>query len=190
MKRGWFIILIVVTLQSSGIICKSETENQAPVMRFVYIPDVSPASPVPIRPHFTINPFIEKLDLKSAETAIKPKACHDFNLSPAPGIADPLFWVLFHLYGDFYGTAKGDSCLFYPTCSHYSRLCIHDYGLVQGMWMTFGRLARSHTNSDGYYPVVIHPEGIRYFDPPEHERIELYLSHSTEVRFDTEFQIN
>lgn len=78
------------------------------------------------------------------------------------------------MYSRFYGRVKGDSCLFYPTCSHYSQLAIRDYGLISGLWMTGGRLIRAHFNFDHFYPVVEAPEGVRWFDPPVHERFEHY----------------
>jgi len=88
----------------------------------------------------------------------------------------PLIDQLFFLYSNLYGRVKGDSCLFYPTCSQYSRLCIKEYGFVSGLWMTGGRLIRAHVNFNNFYEKKTMPEGVRFVDLPEQERFEYYTS--------------
>lgn len=87
---------------------------------------------------------------------------------------DPLIETLFFVYGNIYGRTKGDSCLFYPTCSHFGQSVIREHGLIGGLWMTGGRLIRAHFNFDRFYPVVNAPEGVRWFDPPAHESFDTY----------------
>ena len=46
------------------------------------------------------------------------------------------------------------SCRYEPTCSRYSHEAIDRYGLVRGVWMSLGRLARcTPIGGTGYDPV-------------------------------------
>ncbi|MBN1297855.1 membrane protein insertion efficiency factor YidD [bacterium] len=87
---------------------------------------------------------------------------------------------MFFLYGSLYGRTKGDSCLFYPSCSHFSRFAIKKYGVITGLSMTAGRLIRAHTNFDGFYPEVVVNEGKRFLDLPQHQHFEYYILFSAE----------
>jgi len=41
------------------------------------------------------------------------------------------------------------ACRFTPTCSEYARLAITRYGLLRGVWLAAGRLARCHPFAEG-----------------------------------------
>lgn len=42
-----------------------------------------------------------------------------------------------------------DTCLFYPTCSHYGYQAIFNYGAIKGTWMGFKRILRCNPFNDG-----------------------------------------
>ncbi|OGI65049.1 membrane protein insertion efficiency factor YidD [Candidatus Nomurabacteria bacterium RIFCSPHIGHO2_01_FULL_40_24b] len=49
---------------------------------------------------------------------------------------------------DFYqkniSPLKRPSCVFYPTCSEYTKEAINKYGIVKGMWLGGRRILRCH----------------------------------------------
>jgi len=62
--------------------------------------------------------------------------------------------LLIHFYQQTISHALGDTCRFYPSCSHYSYQAIYKYGLLKGGWMTIHRLMRCNPfNPGGYDPV-------------------------------------
>ncbi|MCD4653033.1 membrane protein insertion efficiency factor YidD [bacterium] len=143
-------------------------------MMFEFSPEVKLHQTDTTSSRDSLNPFEKSVTMTEAEAAIMIPYYSSFESLNSPGIAEPFIDLLFFLYGNIYGNVKGDSCLFYPTCSHYSRLCIRDYSFLSGLWMTCGRLVRAHVNFDGFYPTVKASEGIRYLDLPQHERFEYY----------------
>lgn len=145
-------------------------------MVFNYNPEVNLHQVNKVTSRDSISPFKKTISLTDAQASITHSDPMAPNVLNSPGMAEPLIDLMFFLYGNLYGRVKGDSCLFYPTCSHYSRLCFRDYNLFAGLWMTCGRLIRAHVNSDGFYPVVAVSEGIRYLDLPQHERLKFYRS--------------
>jgi len=38
----------------------------------------------------------------------------------------------------------GNTCRFYPSCSHYALEALDRYGFLQGSWLTLKRLGRCH----------------------------------------------
>lgn len=47
-----------------------------------------------------------------------------------------------------------NTCLFYPTCSHYGYQAIYRYGALKGGWLAFKRVLRCNPfNEGGYDPV-------------------------------------
>jgi putative membrane protein insertion efficiency factor len=48
----------------------------------------------------------------------------------------------------------GNTCRFYPTCSHYSYQAIYKYGFLKGTYMAITRIFRCNPfNPGGYDPV-------------------------------------
>ena len=45
--------------------------------------------------------------------------------------------------------AFGARCRFHPTCSEYTRLVIHEHGVLRGGWLGLRRLGRCHPFSPG-----------------------------------------
>jgi len=43
-----------------------------------------------------------------------------------------------------HGLVKRPTCVFYPTCSEYSKLAITKYGGVKGLYLTIKRILRCH----------------------------------------------
>lgn len=39
---------------------------------------------------------------------------------------------------------KNSGCVFYPTCSEYTKQAIHKYGSIKGSYMGFVRILRCH----------------------------------------------
>lgn len=48
----------------------------------------------------------------------------------------------------------GNTCRFYPTCSHYGFQAVHKYGAIKGFFMAIYRVLRCNPfNPGGYDPV-------------------------------------
>jgi putative membrane protein insertion efficiency factor len=48
----------------------------------------------------------------------------------------------------------GNTCRFYPSCSHYGYQAIYKFGALKGSWMAIKRVLRCNPfNSGGYDPV-------------------------------------
>ncbi|OHA83995.1 MAG: membrane protein insertion efficiency factor YidD [Candidatus Yonathbacteria bacterium RIFCSPLOWO2_01_FULL_47_33b] len=39
---------------------------------------------------------------------------------------------------------KGTTCVFYPTCSEYTKQAVLKYGVFKGLWMGIRRILRCH----------------------------------------------
>lgn len=45
-------------------------------------------------------------------------------------------------------------CIYYPTCSEYTKVAIEKYGIIKGSFLAFKRILRCHPlNYGGYDPV-------------------------------------
>jgi len=51
---------------------------------------------------------------------------------------------LISLYQRFLSPLKRPSCVFYPTCSEYSKQAIEKYGVFKGFKLSFFRIIRCH----------------------------------------------
>jgi hypothetical protein len=71
----------------------------------------------------------------------------------APLAAYPLIWLIY-LYRITLSPFIGQSCRFYPTCSHYAEDALWKYGALRGSWMALKRIGRCHPwHAGGYDPV-------------------------------------
>jgi putative membrane protein insertion efficiency factor len=39
---------------------------------------------------------------------------------------------------------SGGACRFHPTCSEYAVAAVEEHGLMRGLWLSLGRVARCH----------------------------------------------
>jgi len=39
---------------------------------------------------------------------------------------------------------KGTTCVFYPTCSEYTKQAVSKYGIIKGLFLGFKRILRCH----------------------------------------------
>ncbi|MCD6576761.1 MAG: membrane protein insertion efficiency factor YidD [Anaerolineaceae bacterium] len=63
--------------------------------------------------------------------------------------------ALIRLYQKIISPAlPGNTCRFYPTCSHYSYQAVYKYGAIKGSFMAIYRILRCNPfNPGGYDPV-------------------------------------
>jgi putative membrane protein insertion efficiency factor len=67
--------------------------------------------------------------------------------------AYPLIWLIY-LYRVTLSPFIGQSCRFYPTCSHYAEDALRKYSAVKGGWMALKRIGRCHPwHAGGFDPV-------------------------------------
>jgi hypothetical protein len=45
---------------------------------------------------------------------------------------------------EFFGLLRNNSCVFYPTCSEYTKEAIKKYGILKGSFFGFRRVLRCH----------------------------------------------
>ena len=45
---------------------------------------------------------------------------------------------------EYFGLIKNNSCVFYPTCSQYTKEAINKYGILKGSYLGFLRILRCH----------------------------------------------
>ncbi|UCD64176.1 MAG: membrane protein insertion efficiency factor YidD [Candidatus Zixiibacteriota bacterium] len=68
-------------------------------------------------------------------------------------LAFPLL-ILIQVYRYTLSPIFGNSCRFYPTCSHYAEEALRRYGVLKGCALAAGRLLRCHPwHQGGYDPV-------------------------------------
>ncbi len=44
----------------------------------------------------------------------------------------------------YFGLLRNNSCVFYPTCSEYTKEAIKKYGIFKGIFLGFWRILRCH----------------------------------------------
>ncbi|MCM2338944.1 MAG: membrane protein insertion efficiency factor YidD [Burkholderiales bacterium] len=45
---------------------------------------------------------------------------------------------------EYFGLMRNNSCVFYPTCSEYTKQAIQKYGILKGFFLGFVRILRCH----------------------------------------------
>ncbi|MGH2612886.1 MAG: membrane protein insertion efficiency factor YidD [Rhabdochlamydiaceae bacterium] len=64
---------------------------------------------------------------------------------------------LIRVYQWTIGPMIGETCRFYPSCSHYGIEALQKYGALKGLWLTLKRICRCHPwnprNPGGIDPV-------------------------------------
>lgn len=66
-------------------------------------------------------------------------------------------WIslkLIRLYQQFISPALPPSCIYTPTCSHYTFEAIEKYGAAKGSWLGVKRICRCHPFANGGYDPV------------------------------------
>jgi putative membrane protein insertion efficiency factor len=61
---------------------------------------------------------------------------------------------LLRLYKYWISPLLPSACRFYPTCSEYMLAAVEKYGVVKGIWLGLGRLARCHPFHEGGFDPV------------------------------------
>lgn len=71
----------------------------------------------------------------------------------APLLAYPLL-LLIYIYRLTLSPFIGNSCRFYPTCSHYAEDALRKYGALKGSTLAVKRVLRCHPWHEGGYDPV------------------------------------
>lgn len=50
----------------------------------------------------------------------------------------------FKIFLEYIGLIRNNSCVFYPTCSEYTKQAIKKYGILKGSFLGFMRIMRCH----------------------------------------------
>jgi len=45
---------------------------------------------------------------------------------------------------EYFGLLRNNSCVFYPTCSEYTKQAVEKYGILKGFFIGFLRILRCH----------------------------------------------
>jgi putative membrane protein insertion efficiency factor len=61
---------------------------------------------------------------------------------------------LLRLYKYWISPLLPSACRFYPTCSEYMLAAVEKYGVLKGIWLGLGRLARCHPFHEGGFDPV------------------------------------
>lgn len=66
---------------------------------------------------------------------------------------------LIKMYQKLISPLVGSSCRFYPSCSHYARQAIEEYGVVKGGWLSLKRVGKCHPYHQGPFDDPVKPAG-------------------------------
>lgn len=99
------------------------------------------------------QPLAPTFDLPAVEVALDAPA--------RPTTLQTIGRGFYFAYRATLSNAKGNNCLFEPSCSLYGHEAIEHVGLVPGLLLFGARLMRSHLNFDRFYRF----DGARLLDP-------------------------
>jgi putative membrane protein insertion efficiency factor len=68
-------------------------------------------------------------------------------------LAYPLI-IAIYIYRYTLSPIFGNSCRFYPTCSHYAQDALRKYGALKGTWLAVKRIGRCHPWHEGGFDPV------------------------------------
>jgi len=54
-----------------------------------------------------------------------------------------------------FGFVKNNTCVFYPSCSEYSKQAIKKYGILKGSYLSFSRIIRCHPWQKNHFDPLI-----------------------------------
>lgn len=73
---------------------------------------------------------------------------------------------LIYLYQNSISQHFSADCLYHPTCSDFSKQCVHEYGIIKGGLLTFDRLCRCNRIAGAdIRPSEVNPKTNHYHDP-------------------------
>lgn len=111
-----------------------------------------------------INPIYGKLN-SPEDFKIRRKNITEENITNPFVIP---FYFLVKFYQVVISPIKQDNCQMYPSCSHYSIVCLSNYNF-EGILMTVDRLNRCGHDVE-YYEKVIIGKRIKYYDPVKEKK--------------------
>jgi putative membrane protein insertion efficiency factor len=65
------------------------------------------------------------------------------------GIIKNILIGVIKLYQWTIGPVIGETCRFYPSCSHYGVEALKKHGALKGSWLTIKRICRCHPGNPG-----------------------------------------
>ena len=62
--------------------------------------------------------------------------------------------ALIKIYQLIISPILGQNCRYLPTCSEYTILCLKEFGIIKGVFLSFKRISKCHPwGSHGYDPI-------------------------------------
>lgn len=65
-----------------------------------------------------------------------------------------IYQFLFSAEKGALGLRKRRTCVFYPSCSEYSRQAVSKHGILKGCWLSLKRLSKCHPWQKNYYDPI------------------------------------
>ena len=81
-----------------------------------------------------------------------------------------MFGSMMYIYQGYFSKQFSSSCLYNPSCSNMSKLLIHDFGIVKGVFLSADRLTRCNRLA----AAQVHPMRINPSDGKVHETSDVY----------------
>lgn len=120
-KQSIFIVIVVFFLLSCAKLSEAQTFNIASDLQLIQQKKLS------IEKHSFVRPYIYKNDPKSFKT-----------LNPI----SLTYGALLFVYQNSISQHFSADCLYHPSCSEFSKQCVHQYGFIKGGLLTIDRLNR------------------------------------------------